>query len=617
MGLEQLFWSTFYKKDASLLVQDISFQARKQMQVVEEEVKKLQTVPQVINEGVGTLNQTLCQDCKSKLLNKIYPPQGSITTKKDPKTVKRLPIECQNVIKDLEILLIKKEKLNKGGADDEEYCTTEEWHEQTISKLSAQHERNVEELLRELDNLKRETSDAKRREQQLIDQHERKIGELQKTIDSYEISIGTKNRTIENIETDRTRDRQRIKSLEDEIKTLDKRIIELSHPNPQGKSTQTELSKPTCNSQGNSTQTKLSHPYLQGKSTKTEPCETEKKSKSWFFFGPSKDEQLNAERMEHEKLRCNFRRRLQENEHKEKTLQERNKELSRALSQKDQSYHEKMKQITDLRKTIHARIEELDIVKEENAKLHSDIQSMLGKEGQTEATLQEKDIELARVHSRMDKIQNENTNIIADLQKKAEERQRQEKQLDDYRQEIQQLLNDLNVQDKELKTLRGQLEEMQQPRKKTLVIGLHCNRSGVGKSLVDMVVTELTKGVQDRLDRNNINLTIQFSQTPSEVTSWLQIVLCLNMSRVGTNILDSVKGIKGERDVFVLVLHHTSKNNLSSLTPTNHRVTGSELRQLGGILDIAFCSDSGLYECDVNSNTFDKIASVLTKYILL
>ncbi|XP_033734782.1 uncharacterized protein LOC117323584 [Pecten maximus] len=171
-------------------------------------------------------------------------------------------------------------------------------------------------------------------------------------------------------------------------------------------------------------------------------------------------------------------------------------------------------------------------------------------------------------------------------------------------------------QKEELRKFKQQLEELKKPQKKRVVLGLRSEKSGLGKSLVDMVTKGLTKRLQERLDMSNLNLMVSFSQNPSDVTNGFQIVICLNMSRVGTNIADSLKGMKVDRDVFVMVLHHTNKENLSALTPTSHRVTGNEVRQLGGILDMAFSSDGGLYECDLNNVAVEKIASILRKCLI-
>ncbi|XP_033736422.1 myosin-7-like [Pecten maximus] len=179
--------------------------------------------------------------------------------------------------------------------------------------------------------------------------------------------------------------------------------------------------------------------------------------------------------------------------------------------------------------------------------------------------------------------------------------------------DIDRLKLDLHTKTEELESALNELREIKS-RKKTVVMGLRTEKSGMGKTMVDMVSKELTKRLQTILERENIIVTVQLCQTPAEVPNGPLVVLCLNMSRVGTNILDALAGIKANHDVLVLVLHNAVKENLSLLTPTSLRVTGNELRQLGGIVDMAFNSDSGVYDCDLNTRSVENIATTLRKY---
>ncbi|XP_069116512.1 uncharacterized protein PF3D7_1120000-like [Argopecten irradians] len=176
------------------------------------------------------------------------------------------------------------------------------------------------------------------------------------------------------------------------------------------------------------------------------------------------------------------------------------------------------------------------------------------------------------------------------------------------------LLNDISNKNEEMKSMANQIKELQKQHRKELVLGLCKERSGMGKAMVDMITRELQRRVGGLLDGDNTNLTIKQCTGTSDIPNGPLIVLCLNMSRIGTNIQDALGEIQSDKNVFVMVLHHTSKDNLSSLTPTSLRVTGSELRQLGGIIDMAFSSDSGLYDCDLNNNAIDKITSIMRKY---
>ncbi|OWF38232.1 Laminin subunit alpha-2 [Mizuhopecten yessoensis] len=181
--------------------------------------------------------------------------------------------------------------------------------------------------------------------------------------------------------------------------------------------------------------------------------------------------------------------------------------------------------------------------------------------------------------------------------------------------DIDRMTGELVKKDEEINNLKTVLEESRRLKKKVVVMRLlRTSRSGLGKTMVDMVTKELTRQLGERLDSKSFDFSIVLSETPTDVSNGPLFVLCLNMSRVGTNIQDALEGTEGGRDVYVLVLHHTNKDNLSTLTPTSLRVTGSEIRQLGGIIDLAFSSNSGLYECDLNITAIGKIATVLKKF---
>lgn len=180
---------------------------------------------------------------------------------------------------------------------------------------------------------------------------------------------------------------------------------------------------------------------------------------------------------------------------------------------------------------------------------------------------------------------------------------------------VDELKKDLVVNNDELHKVKAELEEKRRPKKKVTVMGIRGDRSGMGKTMVDVFTKALTSRLQDRLDRENVTLTTKSCHTAADIPNGPLVVLCLNMSRVGTNIQEILTGITAARDVFVIVLHQTSEDNLSSLTPTSLRVSGSEFRRLGGILDMAFTSDKMLYDCDINNSSVEKLAMILMKYI--
>ncbi|OWF55974.1 hypothetical protein KP79_PYT00149 [Mizuhopecten yessoensis] len=158
------------------------------------------------------------------------------------------------------------------------------------------------------------------------------------------------------------------------------------------------------------------------------------------------------------------------------------------------------------------------------------------------------------------------------------------------------------------------LEESRRFKRKVLVMKLlRTSQSGMGKTMVDMVTKELKRQLGRRPDSRSFDFSIVLHETSTDVSKGPLFVVCLS-SKVGKNIPDALEGPKGGRDVYMIVLHHTTKESLSTLTPNSLRATGSELRQLGGIIDMVFSSDIGLCECDFNITAVDKIITVLKKF---
>ncbi|OWF38233.1 hypothetical protein KP79_PYT10608 [Mizuhopecten yessoensis] len=264
------------------------------------------------------------------------------------------------------------------------------------------------------------------------------------------------------------------------------------------------------------------------------------------------------------------------------------------------------KELARLKEELNSSDKELQTLRKENENLKLERGDLLQQNGKLQdekyslkETIDSRDEELQKSRRDNENLKLEQIELIGSLQD--EKRSLKEK---------------LGGTVDELNSRKSQLEVLLKAKRKQIVMGLWKERSGMGKTMVDIITKELIRSVGGQLGRDNIDLTIRPCKTTSDISGAPLLVLCLNMSRIGTNIQDAIEGIQADRtNVFVLVLHHTNKDNLSSLTPTSLRVTGSELRKLGGIIDMAFSSDSGLYECDLNNNAAEKITSIMRKYM--
>ncbi|XP_033730453.1 uncharacterized protein LOC117319839 [Pecten maximus] len=133
--------------------------------------------------------------------------------------------------------------------------------------------------------------------------------------------------------------------------------------------------------------------------------------------------------------------------------------------------------------------------------------------------------------------------------------------------------------------------------------------------MVEMVSKELTRLLDQRFDSRSVDFNVVYSDTSASLSHGVLFALCLNKSNIVTSIQDALQETKGRRDTFVLVMHHTAIENLPHMTPTRTRVARSNIElQLEEIIDMAFSSDNGLYECDLNNVAVDKIESIMKRF---
>ena len=67
------------------------------------------------------------------------------------------------------------------------------------------------------------------------------------------------------------------------------------------------------------------------------------------------------------------------------------------------------------------------------------------------------------------------------------------------------------------------------------------------------------------------------------------------------------------KDVALLVLHHKEAHALPSQT-SDKILTGSDFSHLGTIIDLAFLSQRGIYECEMNTVGIERVVSFLLQY---
>ncbi|XP_033734791.1 cingulin-like [Pecten maximus] len=172
------------------------------------------------------------------------------------------------------------------------------------------------------------------------------------------------------------------------------------------------------------------------------------------------------------------------------------------------------------------------------------------------------------------------------------------------------LTEELGIKEQETHEMKKAFEDSPQAERRSLVMKLRRgNRSGIDRTMVDMVFKELTRTLEGRFNSENIDFSIVLSNTSTNTVNGPSFVLILN-----TYVQTALQGIKGNRSTYILALHHIDQENISLMTPSRDNLTGNALQNLGGILDMAFSTDNELYECDINNSAVDKIVTLLKQY---
>ncbi|XP_033736208.1 synaptonemal complex protein 1-like isoform X2 [Pecten maximus] len=184
----------------------------------------------------------------------------------------------------------------------------------------------------------------------------------------------------------------------------------------------------------------------------------------------------------------------------------------------------------------------------------------------------------------------------------------------DLKLELQKLLSEKQELTDDLsETEINLLTENPTKKKKTIELRLRSARCGMGKTMIDIVTRGMQTLLKDRLVREKIDLHIKPCETLDDDTGGPLFVLCLSRSIIGTKV-NALEGVPGNKDTALIIIHYTDKKESLSLTTVGFRAYGSELRQLGGTIDMAFSRESGLYECDTNNSAVERMTTFLKKF---
>ncbi|XP_045177212.2 uncharacterized protein LOC123537519 isoform X1 [Mercenaria mercenaria] len=148
--------------------------------------------------------------------------------------------------------------------------------------------------------------------------------------------------------------------------------------------------------------------------------------------------------------------------------------------------------------------------------------------------------------------------------------------------------------------------------KKTIQVQLYGQRSmgwtsEIEKELIDSLKTEM-KSVDDKLELSFFKVS-----RPSDVLPDIPLLLiCVTISRLGTDVINATQGLALAPNMALTIFHHKDEHALPNQA-SERILMAKELRGAGGIFDMAFKSDMGIYSCDMNINTISSLITFIRR----
>ncbi|KAL4237646.1 hypothetical protein ACF0H5_002360 [Mactra antiquata] len=129
-----------------------------------------------------------------------------------------------------------------------------------------------------------------------------------------------------------------------------------------------------------------------------------------------------------------------------------------------------------------------------------------------------------------------------------------------------------------------------------------------GLDFVDDLIEQLEKGSNLNVDKISSAVDIQKGKP--------LLLVCFNLSRLGTDALQTIKGLKGMADFgssILLVFYHKDEHALPAQSSARVLVN-PEFNSLKGIYDIACVTGRGVYPCDMNAKSKTSIMEFLNSF---
>ncbi|XP_056021769.1 uncharacterized protein LOC125652230 isoform X2 [Ostrea edulis] len=203
----------------------------------------------------------------------------------------------------------------------------------------------------------------------------------------------------------------------------------------------------------------------------------------------------------------------------------------------------------------------------------------------------------------------ENIRHLEELRK--EDKRKIEKLTIDTRSQnvFQELNEELRITKDRCKSLETQIEKC---NRKEVVLGFHTT---LVPTMSSLIFNGLMKHLEDRLAEENVDL-VRRPYTGKVPFNYPLLAVCVNVSRIAADAKEALRGVTEVgncKDIALLVFHHKDVHALPSQT-SDKILTGTEFSHVGLILDFAFLTNRGIYNCELNTLGIERIVTFLLQY---
>ncbi|XP_071161978.1 myosin heavy chain, clone 203-like [Mytilus edulis] len=289
------------------------------------------------------------------------------------------------------------------------------------------------------------------------------------------------------------------------------------------------------------------------------------------------------------------------------TFQNANKRLRTENEEQRKKYTE-LQQHIDAMKTKEAS----KIIKEQ--KVQTDLQSQLSA---TELKLDEAE----RTIQRMTMEKEDKERKINQLETNLSELRKLESRIDELNRETRLLKRRIDTVCKEKDSLQRNADSVEQERDELKLridslIAQKCSAvniqmyAAVNKELCDKMMAELEGMLITQFGMKNTPINVEKHKEPPPDSKVPLIVICINASRLGTDVNQAIHKIDRARTIAVVVLHHKEYHALPK-QPSERLLIGSDYKHIGAIVDIAYITTKGIYPCDMNEKSLDRLVNFI------